>query len=289
MDRRQLIQSAASLTATAVIASGTPSAANPPQPGLAIIDTNVSLFQWPCRRLPLDEPADLVAKLQSLGIEQAWACSFEALLHRDITAVNQRLIAACQRFETLVPIGAINPMLADWETDWQRCLACPHMPGIRLYPNYHGYDLTAPEFAEVLRRASEAGRFVQVAICMEDVRTQHPLLQVPDVDVRPLAAVVDSIAGCRVQLLNHRLRGSQLSQLAKTAGIYFDTARVDGSDGIAQLLDSLPAGRVLYGSHAPFLIPEAALIRVGEAGLTEAQPGGMLSTDAATFLRGARP
>ncbi len=36
-----------------------------------IVDTNVYLSRWPFRRLPGDEPADLVAKLRSRNVTQA--------------------------------------------------------------------------------------------------------------------------------------------------------------------------------------------------------------------------
>jgi len=55
--------------------------------------------------------------------------------------------------------------------------------------------------------------------------------------------------------------------LAKAPGVFLDTSRVDGSDGLAQLLRSVPAGRVMFGTGAPFLIPEASLIRVYESEL----------------------
>src|ERR1035441_1263931 len=42
-----------------------------------LIDTNVSLSRWPCRRLPLDETPALVARLRSHGVKQAWAGSLD--------------------------------------------------------------------------------------------------------------------------------------------------------------------------------------------------------------------
>ena len=42
-----------------------------------ILDTNVNLFRWPFRRLPLDETEKLVAKMRALGITKALAGSFE--------------------------------------------------------------------------------------------------------------------------------------------------------------------------------------------------------------------
>jgi predicted TIM-barrel fold metal-dependent hydrolase len=234
-----------------------------------IVDTNINLFRWPFRRLPLDEVDALVRKLRSLGIAQGWAGSFEGLLHRDLAGVNRRLAQACSKHPELIPIGSINPELPDWEADLRSCIDEHAMPGIRLHPNYHGYTLDDPRFIGLLERATEAERFVQIASAMEDVRTQHPQVRFPDVDLAPLARAVARIPEARVQILNHRLRSPLLDQLAETSGVYFDTARVDSTDGVPKLVGAVSPGRVLFGTHAPFLVPEAALIRVHESGLLD--------------------
>lgn len=231
-----------------------------------IVDTNVSLFHWPFRRLPLDEPEKLVGKLRSLGIAEAWAGSFEAMLHRDLSGVNQRLAEVCRQFPELVPIGAVNPALQGWEDDLRRCGEDFSMVGVRVLPGYHGYSLDGFRFAELLEQATAAGLLVQVAASLEDTRTQAELVRVPDVDLSPLVTLLPRIPGARVQILNHKLRAPLLNQLAELPGVYFDTARVDGTDAVPKLVQSVPAGRVLFGSHAPFLIPEAALIRTHESG-----------------------
>jgi predicted TIM-barrel fold metal-dependent hydrolase len=250
-------------------------------PPFRIIDTNVSLFQWPFRRLPLDETDALVTKLRSLGIAQAWAGSFEGILHHDLAAVNRRLAEACKSRAELVPIGSVNPTLPDWEEDLRRCIDEQQMPGIRLHPNYHGYALDDPRFAKLLELATTAGRFVQLAAAMEDTRTQHPLVRVEDVDLAPLTAVIPQIAGARVQILNYRPTSPLLETLAKTPGLYFDTARVEATDGVPNLIKRVPPQRVLFGTHAPFLVPEAALIRVHESGrLDEAALRAVLANNA---------
>ena len=170
------------------------------------------------------------------------------------------------KYPELVPIGTVNPELPGWEEDLRRCHEKHSMPGIRLHPNYHGYVLDDPRFAQLLRLATAAGLFVQLATTIEDTRTQHPQLQLPDVDLAPLPDVVRDVPGARMQLLHYRPRGAVFEQLAKTTDVMFDTARVDATDGIPKLVKSLSAGRVLFGTHAPFLIPEAALIRVHESG-----------------------
>lgn len=233
-----------------------------------IIDTNVSLFHWPFRRLPLDEPELLVAKLHELGISQAWAGSFEALLHRDLTSANERLFQLCKRFPILRPVGAINLELPDWEGDFERCHREYGVRAVRLHPNYHGYTLRDPRLVELLRRAEAANLWVQIAVSMEDTRSQHPLVQVADVDWEPLLDILPNHPRVRVQLLNARLRATQLAQVRRVPNLFLDTARMEGTDGVATVVRGLPAGRVLFGSHAPFMIPESALIRVHEGELT---------------------
>ena len=79
-----------------------------------IVDTNVYLSRWPFRRLPGDEPRDLVAKLKEHNVTQAWAGSFDALLHEDLAAANARLAESCDTHGggLLLPFGSVNPHLA---------------------------------------------------------------------------------------------------------------------------------------------------------------------------------
>ena len=61
-----------------------------------IIDSNVHLFEWPFRKLKYDRTEALIAKLRRHRITQAWAGSFEAVLHKQLDAVNRRLAEECR-------------------------------------------------------------------------------------------------------------------------------------------------------------------------------------------------
>ncbi|MCA9132148.1 MAG: hypothetical protein KDA45_03305, partial [Planctomycetales bacterium] len=209
MKRRDFSSSLALGTAAVFAAEagsgGAPAAAAQQSPAMPhIVDTNLSLFHWPFRRLPLDELPPLVQKMRSLGIQQAWAGSFEGLLHRDLSAVNRRLAATCKQFPELLAIGSVNPQLPDWQTDLRQCVEQHRMPGIRLHPNYHGYTLEDPQFERLLQLAGESNCLVQLAVAMEDTRTQHPMLQVPDVDLTPLPRLLQENPRLRLQVLNWR-------------------------------------------------------------------------------------
>jgi len=238
-----------------------------------MIDTNVYLSRWPFRRLNGDDPEWLVAKLSDAKVEQAWAGSFEGLLERDIAGVNTRLAETCRRFRDgmLIPFGAVNPRLPDWQEDVRRCHEQHTMPGIRLHPNYHGYKLDDPVFAELLKLAAERRLLVQVALLMEDPRTQSPLMRVPAVELAPLAAVVKATPGLRLELINCSSQiGREEYAAALSAGnVSMDISMVEGVAGLARLGRQVPLARVLFGSYYPFFYFESAVLKVQESGLDE--------------------
>jgi uncharacterized protein len=280
---------------------------------MTILDTNVYLSRWPARRLPGDETATLVEKLRAKGVTQAWAGSFDALLHNDIGGVNSRLAEECKwrgavlpmpsgavlpmpfgtvllmPFGTvlLMPFGTVNPLLPDWEEDLRRCHEIHNMPGLRLHPNYHGYKLDDPAFEKLLALAAERQLIVQIALRMEDTRTQHRLLTVPDVDPTPLVQLLPKYPKLRVQLLNALtgLRPDLLDKLVAAGDVSVEIAMLEGINGIQKLLTHVPQDRVLFGSYFPFYAWEAAELKLRESPLAAAQRTAITATNAERLLK----
>jgi predicted TIM-barrel fold metal-dependent hydrolase len=238
-----------------------------------MIDVNVSLFQWPFRRLPHDTTDPLVKKLKNAGVTQAWVGSFEAILHEDADGVNRRLAAECQQKGAgfLIPFGCVNPTLPDWKEDVRRCQEKYQMPGVRLHPNYHGYALDSELFADLVTECHQRNLIVQISLRMEDVRTQHPLVQVPDVDVKPLLELLPKFPGLKIVLLNSQrsLRSPLVTQLAKAGDVYYDFAMLEGIGGVGKFIEDVPYQRVLFGSHFPFFYFESSQLKLKESDLGE--------------------
>ena len=274
LDRRNFLKVAGAAAGAASLAEGR-TALPAPIATSNLIDVNVNLARWPLRRVAGDETAALVAKLQSHGVVQAWAGSFDGVLHKDIASANVRLVDECRRHgdNLLVPFGSINPKLPDWEEELRRCAEIHHMSGIRLHPSYHGYKLDDPDFARLLRLAAERGLLVQLAVLMEDRRMMHPLLQVEPPELKPLTPLVKQVPGLRLVLLNSStvLRDQSLVDLIDAGEICVEIAMLDGIGGVGNLLRKVPLDRILFGSYAPLFYFESALLKLKESPLTDGQ------------------
>ena len=239
------------------------------------VDVHVNLSRWPFRRLRGDTPAELVDLLRERGVTEAWAGSFDALLHRDVAAVNARLAEDCRRHGDglLVPFGTVNPALPDWEEDLRRCHEDHKMPGLRLHPGFHGYALDDPRFVQLLRMASERRLIVQIALQMEDERTQHPRLTVPAVDPTPLLDVLRDARQAKLVLLNaHRGIKPELQDRLAAAGVAgFDLATLEGLGGVESFARRVGVERVLFGSFFPLFTWESASLKLRESGLSPEQ------------------
>lgn len=253
-----------------------------------MIDVNVHLSRWPFRRLRGDDPASLCSILKNGGVEQAWVGSLDSLLHRDVEGVNRRLTAACREHGDgfLVPFGSVNPMLPDWEEDLRRCQEEHRMPGIRLYPNYHQYTLTEPALASLLDQASARGMVVQIVAAMEDTRTQHPLVQVPVVDLMPLERLLPKLPSLRLCVLNGlgALGVDQCQRLLAVGNIHFDIAMLEGAGGVRRFLDQVPARQLLFGSHFPLFYLESSRLKMEESEVATPERQAILRDNARRLL-----
>lgn len=278
--RRKFVKGAV-LTAACGLLPGRAVLSADPDHAPDIIDTNVHLFDWPFRKLKYARTTALVAKLRKHRVAQAWAGSYEALLHKNLDAVNARLAEECQTngAKMLLPFGAVNPALPDWEEDLRRCHEKHRMPGIRLYPSYHNYTLQHPDVVRLLKLAAKSGLVVQIAVRMEDPRVHLPVTRTPPVDVEPLADLA-ALPGLKLQLLNafngtQPLRGASGRRLIEQTSATFDISHVEGHAGIARLISGdrdagrppVPVQRLVFGSHAPYFPCESAVLKLFESPL----------------------
>lgn len=270
MNRRTFISQATASSVVPMLAQQSQAAVPAQSAATPIIDTNVYLGAHPFRESITAKPNALALKLANQNVSEAWAGSFEALLQRDITSVNERLVHACKAGgSVLKPVGSIHPKLPDWRGDVARCIEQYGMKALRLHPNYHGYSLDDPAFIELLEAATAKKLLVQIVAQMEDERTQHPLVQMKPVDFKPLSPLLKKMPEARVMVLNAN-RVMSMSALAGTK-VMIDIAMLEGVGGVENLLKDWPLDQLVFGSFAPFFYWESARLKMQESELTNAQ------------------
>lgn len=236
-----------------------------------LVDVNVTLGRWPFRRLPGDDAGGLVAKLRAGGVRQAWATCFDAVFGRDLRAANTALVEQCRkrRGGFLIPFGSVNPNAPGWETELRRCAGELRMPGLRLFPGYHGYKLAEESFRKLFAHAVEQRLVLQIATDLEDERMQRREATAPHVDAKPLLALLKSHPTACVIFLNWQrsVPAALVTQLA-AAGAHFDIATLETVGGVAELEGRISAERILFGSHAPFFYFASAQLKLKESALS---------------------
>jgi hypothetical protein len=120
------------------------------------------------------------------------------------------------------------------------------MKVIRLHPNYHGYTLDEPLFAEMLDAIIEAGLAIQIVAQMEDTRTQHPLVQAAPVDLKPLPDLLAARPKARVMVLNSNA-AMITTALRGCDSLWLDCAMIEGVGGLE---NTLKAARKAMPRHA---------------------------------------
>ncbi len=247
-----------------------------------LTDCHVYLGAHPFRRLGAENPQEFVQGLTKRGVTEAWAGAFEGLLRRDVANVNRELALACQK-SMLLPCGTVNLSLPDWQDDVRRCAEDHGMRVIRLHPNYHGYDLKAPAFRELLPLAVKHRLLVQLVVQMEDERTQNPQVRVAPVSLQPLPAIVQEIKEARVMLLNANA-AMLLRHLQDCPNVWSDFAMIEGVGGVEALLKTWPLKRLVFGSYAPVFYWESARLKMQESALDAEQTRAIQALNAAALI-----
>jgi uncharacterized protein len=305
--RRRFISTVSGGSISAAVAAVIPSAAFSASEHTAddvpnITDTNVHLFQWPFRRLKYGNTPALIEKLHKHRITQAWAGSYESLFTKSVDVTNGRLAKECRENGKgkLVPFGTVNPEWPDWEEDLRRCHEVHKMPGIRLYPGYHSFDLDHPEFARLITAATKRGMIVQIVGDMDDTRVQHPIVETREFKFEPLVDILRSNVAAKVQLLNWNLyvNDDLLKKLVTETNVALDIAWLESVGAIGRSIEGngwegpqtpVPVERLLFGSNAPLFPVEASTIKLFESPLTLQQMISVMNENAGKLLKTAKP
>jgi uncharacterized protein len=249
-------------------------------------DAYVGSF-WPGSELVDGRPDAVRARLEAMGVEVAFAALMEGAWYRDQRRANDQLADMVHAHRDFFrPLACIDPTASYAEEELTRCIDALDMRGVRLFPTYHHYRLDNPRVATLAHEAGRRRIPVFVTLMMEEDRFAHPAVAEMPLDkaelrdmtavhlapglgsslLRPLAALIASAPDSTfvVGMASVDQAHALLSLPMMCDGrVFFDIARMDRpTTGLDMLIGKHGAASLVFGSHAPFLYPEATLLNL---------------------------
>lgn len=256
------------------------------------IDVNAYLGHFAFRQLRYNTAAGLLRLMDRAGIDQAWVSSASAITYRNAQAGNEEVATEVKRHrDRLIPFAVINPFYAGWQEDLRICHEEFGMQGLRLYPKWHHYSLADPFCRELIQAAAERGMVVSIPIRAEDYRQRSWLVDVPDVPLEEITALVKACPQAAFILVNgigfiHSPLGRRDNGLP--ANYFLEISRLSAvlADEIGQLIAQLGADRIVFGTGMPFNYPDPALVKLEVLAASEEDKAKIRGRNAAGLLRG---
>ena len=255
-----------------------------------IIDTNAYLGSYAFRQIRHNTAAALVGLMDEKGIDQAMVSSANAITYRNVQPGNKELAAAVEPHrDRLIPFAVVNPFYAGWQDDLKICHEQFAMKGLRLYPKWHNYALSDPSCLELIHEATQRGMVVSIPIRVEDFRQRSWLVDVPDVPLDEIVALVKACPKARFILLNGAgYTGSPLGKEENglPANYWIGISRLSAvlANEIGELVSRLGAERVVFGSGVPFKYPDPVLVKLEVLDASPEVKEMIRSTNAARLL-----
>lgn len=221
-----------------------------------LIDTNVNLGLWPFAPLPELNASQVAARLAAAGIRRAFVSPLGAVFQPDPMPANVALITAVGRTPALLPVPVINPALANWREQLDRCQAAAPIRAVKLFPNYHNYRLTARRLDDFMAAIAQTGLKLIVNVRLEDERHRYFALKIKGVPVADIARFLRHFPAQHVLLTG--LYRHELKQLAADhKNFSADIAFSEWVETVKDLLTVIPARRLMLGTNTPLLSTRA--------------------------------
>jgi hypothetical protein len=179
----------------------------------------------------------------------------------------------------------INPIYAGWRDDFEVCVTKMGMKGLRVYPQYHDYELTDPSFIELVKMARDRGLPVAFDIRMVDSR-QRSWMDIPvfeprevkydiitkewqSANIMPIIREVPDAKYIIVNVANGLRFNNEDSELIKKTDILFDTSGRSMSN-LADLIKRYGIEKFAFGTHSPILDYLSGQLRIEYMNSSEA-------------------
>jgi predicted TIM-barrel fold metal-dependent hydrolase len=245
------------------------------------LDINAYVGHWPFKQLHNNTCSKLLERMNQFGVNVSVISNLNGIFYKNTQSANQELydeLKSDKNFsDRFIPFAIINPIYAGWKTDFEKCFDKMGMKGLRVFPQYHDYELTDPAFIELLGMARDRGIPVAIDIRMVDSRQRswmdipifHPSEKKEDIiryewQLRSILPMLKEVPDGKYIIVNvangYRVNDDELALIKKT-NLVFDTSG-RSSNGLKDLIQKFGSDKFAFGSHSPILDYLSGRIRI---------------------------
>ncbi|HLT71994.1 MAG TPA: amidohydrolase family protein [Cyclobacteriaceae bacterium] len=260
---------------------------------MELIDINAYVGHWPFKQLKYNTCGTLLDRMNRFGVDVSVISNLNGIFYKNTQSANQELydeLNTDRRFkDRFLPFAIINPIYAGWRDDLEICVTKLGMKGLRLYPQYHDYEITHPSLIELVTLARDRGLPVAFDIRMVDSR-QRSWMDIPHFEVNApekydtitrewslqnIIPIMRAVPDAKYMILNLansiRLDDSDMD-LLKKADVLFDTSGrvIRGADTLGELLKRFGTDKFAFGTHSPILDYLSGRLRIESLSEVEA-------------------
>ena len=252
------------------------------------IDFCSAIGPWAFRRLPTITADECRRELKREGIDMAVASSLPAVIYKNPYDGNFALIEEIGRqSEFFIPFAVLNPMFPGWEEDFRRCAGNLGMKGLRLYPNYQGFDLESQASRRLVRMAADEGWVTQVSVRLEDERHHHWDWLVAATPVAPIAQLAIDMPDATVVLSGGSAADIKafFEAVGDAPNAYAEIGYLKSPiEAVKSAVADYGVERLLLGTNAPFIVPYCATEKVTRADISDDVKQAILGGNASRIL-----
>lgn len=258
-----------------------------------LIDINAYVGHWPFKQLQYNSCSKLLERMNRFGVNMSVISNINGIFYKNTQSANEELyneVRSDKNFkDRFIPLAVINPIYAGWRDDLEFSIKEMGMKGIRLYPQYHDYEITDPSLVELVKLARDHGVPVVFDIRMVDSR-QRSWLDIPLFDynaeikkdiifkewsLQNLIPIIKEVPDAKfiiVNLANSLSLDTEDIELIKNTDVLFDTSgrAIRAEDTLSELLKRFGKEKFAFGTHSPILDYVTGRLRIESMSREEA-------------------
>ncbi|MCF3108767.1 amidohydrolase family protein [Niabella sp. CC-SYL272] len=240
-----------------------------------LIDSNAYIGHWPFLKLEYNTPETLLGRMKEFGTDISVISNLNGIFYKNTQHANDELQEAIRSKkiyqDRFIPFAVINPAYGGWRDDLEQCITRMGMKGIRLYPQYHGYEIAAPACVELVKRCRDKGLPVAFCLRMVDSRTSSWMDLEKEWTLKNIVPIVKAVPDAKylvVNAANSLALNPEEMDLFKKADLLIDSSGRNITNW-SDLFKSFGTGSFCFGTHSPILDYFSGLLRIESSRATE--------------------